>query len=48
MKNKYKRRQDGNRLGVDFGGEVTVVRLALTRVSGLAIEYSDASNIKFF
>ena len=29
MKLKYKRRQDRNRLGVEFRGEVTVVRLAL-------------------
>ena len=32
MKRKYKRRYDGNRLGVEFGGEVTLVRLALTKV----------------
>ena len=35
MKRKYKRkvngRSDRNRLGVEFGGEVTLVRLALTR-----------------
>ena len=25
---RFKRREDGNRLGVEFGGEVTFVRLA--------------------
>ena len=37
MKSKYIRERsgesfDGNRLGVQFGGEVTLVRLPLTRV----------------
>ena len=36
MKRKYKRRvkrrKDGNRLGVEFGGELTPARLALTKV----------------
>ena len=31
MKRKYKRRYNGNCIGVEFGGEVTFVRLALTR-----------------
>ena len=30
MKRKYERRQDGNRLEVEFGGEVTLVRLVRT------------------
>ena len=36
MKRKYKtrvrRRYDGNRLGVEFGGEVTLVMLARTKL----------------
>ena len=40
MKRRYrsrvKRRYDGNHLGVKFGGEVTLVRLALIRVRSRA------------
>ena len=31
-KRRVKRRKDGNRLGVEFGGELTPARLALTKV----------------
>ena len=44
MKNKYKKKWDGNRLGVEFGGEVKLVSVQEV-YGGCTLQYSSIYSI---